>query len=33
MPGTKGRQCLLTYFSLVAVSCGLCDCFAREEIS
>ena len=33
MPGTKDRQCLLTYFSLVAVSCGLCDWFAREEVS
>ena len=32
-PGTKCRQCLLIYFSLVAVSCGLCDWFTREEAS
>ena len=32
-PGNKCRQCLLIYFSLVAVSWGLCDWFAREVAS
>ena len=32
-PGNRCRQCLLIYFSLVAVSWGLCGWFAREEAS